>query len=89
MLKRPARSRTRWALIGVAFACGLVVLAGDQTSSAVDAKARPTCAPLRFDFEIDPTIALQDSGPDLDCIPPMYLDPVGPEKHVVPLRTTR
>lgn len=84
------RSKTqRWwtapivMLLGLMIVLGAVALRGSGES--VEAGTRPTCPPFVFTTDIDPAVALRDTGPELDCIPLAVEDPYGPEKHAVPL----
>lgn len=71
-------------LLGLLVTVGMVALGGSGQSA--DAATRPACPPLVFTSDIDPAIALRDTGPELDCIPPAFEGPRGqPEKHAVPL----
>lgn len=81
-------SRGRWAapillLLALMMAMGVIASTGSGQNAA--AAARATCPPLVFTSDIDPAVALSDTGPELDCIPYSFQDPYGPEKHTVPL----
>lgn len=72
-------------LVWLALMMALGVIASTGSGQSVVGAARTTCPPLVFTSEIDPAVALTDTGPELDCIPFAFEDPYGPEKHTVPL----
>jgi len=87
MLASPSR---RWWTAPIVLLLGLTmilaVVALGANGQSADAATRPTCPPFVFTSDIDPAIALSDTGPVLDCIPPAFEGPDGqPEKHAVPL----
>ena len=82
------RSGRWWTVPTLVLALVMVLGVASIRMSALsaDAAARPTCPPLVFAPEIDPAVALRDTGLELDCRPPAFKDPgPEPEKHAVPL----
>jgi hypothetical protein len=88
VLKQTARNLGPILMLpAVLLAIGISVLVGPSSPTA-EAGGRPTCAPFVFGESIDPSIALTDTGTELDCDPPAYTGPgVGPTKQALPVPT--